>query len=142
MFKKGKTMARNFDNNPEMVINRIVEGTNIQGDITSESNIRIDGKFTGSIAPKGRLVVGPTGNVDGSVTCTDCEVEGRVKGKIQVKQMLSLRATAKLDGEIFTDKLSIEPGASFQGTCNMGAKIKDMNSTDDRRETIHEEKTA
>lgn len=135
-------MARNFDNSPDMAINRIVEGTSIVGDITSESNIRIDGKFTGNISTNGRLVVGPTGNVDGSVTCTDCEVEGKIKGKVQVKQMLSLRATAKLDGEIYTDKLSIEPGASFQGTCNMGAKIKDMNSTDDRREKVLEEKTA
>ncbi len=135
-------MARNFDNVPEIAINRIVEGTSVQGDITSESNIRIDGKFAGNIVTKGRLVVGPTGFVDGSVKCTDCEIEGQVKGKIQVNQLLSLRATAKLDGEIYTDKLSIEPGAAFQGSCNMGAKIKDLNSTDDRREKVLEEKTA
>lgn len=135
-------MARNFDSAPDMAINRIVEGTEIEGDIRSESNIRIDGKFTGNISTKGRLVIGPSGFVDGTVQCADSEIEGGLKGKINVNQLLSLKATAKVEGEIYTDKLSIEPGASFTGTCNMGAKVKDLKSNDDRRESVLEEQTA
>ncbi|MCB0760104.1 MAG: polymer-forming cytoskeletal protein [Flavobacteriales bacterium] len=137
-------MARNFESAPELAINRLVEGTVMEGKIESDSNIRIDGRFTGEILTKGRLVIGPTGHVDGTVVCAESEIEGGMKGRIQVKQLLSLKSTARVDGEIFTDKLSIEPGASFTGTCSMGAKVKDMKSNDDRkeRESVLEEQTA
>ncbi len=137
-------MARNYDQAPDMEINRIVEGTAVEGDIQSESNIRIDGKFVGTINTKGRLVVGPSGVVEGTVLCENSEIEGKLKGKINVMQLLSLKATAKVEGDIATDKLSIEPGASFSGTCSMGAKVKDMKSfeKEENREQLLEEQTA
>jgi cytoskeletal protein CcmA (bactofilin family) len=139
-------MARSFENVPDMAVNRIVEGTVMEGEIRSESNIRIDGSFTGSINTKGRLVVGPSGKVEGTVTCQNSEVEGQVIGKITVQQLLSLKATAKVEGDIFTDKLSIEPGAGFTGTCNMGAKVKDLNKIgnnfEEKPEEILEQETA
>jgi cytoskeletal protein CcmA (bactofilin family) len=119
-------MARNIENAPDMAINRIVEGTIIEGEIRCESNIRIDGSFTGTLTTKGRFVVGPAGKVDGTVHCQHAEIEGQVKGKLNVQQQLSLKASARVDGDIFTDKLSIEPGAVFTGACNMGAKVKEM----------------
>ncbi|NNE54418.1 MAG: polymer-forming cytoskeletal protein [Flavobacteriales bacterium] len=137
-------MARNFDQAPDMAINRIVEGTNMQGEITSESNIRIDGIFTGTINTKGRLVIGPQGLVDGTVICENSEIEGKLKGKISVKQLLTLKATAKVEGDMITDKLSIEPGATFTGTCSMGSKVKDMKSfeKEGNKEAQLEEQTA
>jgi cytoskeletal protein CcmA (bactofilin family) len=131
-------MARNFDNTPEMAINRIVEGTAMKGDITSDSNIRIDGSFKGTIVTKGRLVVGPEGKVDGTVQCENSEIEGFLKGRIQVSQLLSLKATAKVEGDIATDKLSIEPGAAFTGTCN----IKPIEQTENVSKRELEEQTA
>lgn len=119
-------MAKNNDNVPDMTINRIVEGTHIEGEIKSESNIRIDGSFKGNLTTKGRLVVGPAGQIDGTIQCQNAEVEGIIKGKLNVQQLLSLKGTAKVEGDIFTDKLSIEPGSSFSGACNMGGKIKDI----------------
>lgn len=113
-----------------MAINRIVEGTSIQGEIKCESNIRIDGAFVGTIQTKGRLVVGPTGRVEGEVTCQNSEIEGTVKGKMLVQQLLALKATSTVEGDIVTDKLSIEPGANFTGNCNMGAKVKEFSKAD------------
>jgi cytoskeletal protein CcmA (bactofilin family) len=121
-------MARNFENAPDMSINRLVEGTKMEGDLQSESNIRIDGIFSGNIRTKGRLVVGPTGHVEGTVTCENAEIEGYINGKITINQLLNLKASAKVEGDIFTDKLSIEPGATFTGTCSMGAKVKDLKN--------------
>jgi len=122
-------MARNYDQSPENGVNRIVEGTTVKGEISSDSNIRIDGTFTGNVSTKARLVVGPTGKVDGEIVCQNAEVEGKIIGKIGVQQLLSLKSTAKIDGDIVTDKLSIEPGAIFSGSCQMGGgKIKDMNN--------------
>jgi cytoskeletal protein CcmA (bactofilin family) len=119
-------MARAQEVAPDMSINRIVEGTSIEGEIRCESNIRIDGSFIGNLNTKGRLVIGPAGRLEGTITCQNAEIEGLVKGKINVQQLLSLKGSAKVEGDIFTDKLSIEPGASFTGACNMGAKVKDL----------------
>lgn len=119
-------MARAQEVAPDMSINRIVEGTSIEGEIRCESNIRIDGSFIGNLSTKGRLVIGPAGRLEGTITCQNAEIEGLVKGKINVQQLLSLKGSAKVEGDIFTDKLSIEPGATFTGACNMGAKVKDL----------------
>jgi len=119
-------MAKNAESVPDMGINRIVEGTSIEGEIRCESNIRIDGSFVGNLITKGRLVIGPAGRIEGTVTCQNAEIEGLVKGKLFVQQMLSLKGTAKVEGDIFTDKLAVEPGSSFTGACNMGAKVKEM----------------
>ncbi len=136
-------MARNFDNQPDLAINRIVEGTTMNGDVISESNIRIDGKFNGTINTKGRLVVGPSGVVEGTIQCQNSEIEGLVKGKIAVQQLLSLKASAKIEGDIYTDKLSIESGATFTGACNMGAKVKDINLDNKEEKNLElEEQTA
>lgn len=119
-------MARLPENPQDTSINRIVEGTSIKGDIRCESNIRIDGIFIGDLITKGRLVVGPNGKIEGNVTCQNAELEGQIKGKIQVQQLLTLKSTAKVEGDMVTDKLAIEPGANFTGSCSMGTKIKDI----------------
>lgn len=123
-------MARIPEQAPDMAINRIVEGTSIEGDIRCESNIRIDGTFSGNLTTKGRLVVGPAGKVEGTIVCQNAEVEGLVKAKLNVQQLLSLKGSAKVEGDIFTDKLSIEPGATFTGACNMGAKVKELRNNE------------
>ena len=107
-------------------INLISAGTVIEGDIKSEGDIRIDGTVNGSVITKGKLVIGVTGVVKGEITCKNADVSGTVKGKTAVAELLSLTATAKLSGDIISNKLAIEPGATFTGTCSMGAIIKDF----------------
>lgn len=126
MFSNNKRMAKNSDIVQDLAINRIVEGTTIEGEIKCESNIRIDGTFKGDLSTKGRLVVGPNGTIDGAVICQNAEVEGLIKGRVNVQQLLSLKGTARVEGDIFTDKLAIEPGATFTGACHMGAKVKEL----------------
>jgi|TARA_Y100000385_G_scaffold115135_1_gene119661 cytoskeletal protein CcmA (bactofilin family) len=126
-------------------LNRIVEGTIIEGDIKSDSNIRIDGYVKGTINVKGRLVLGTTGKIDGNIYCKNADLEGKLNGTIEVDELLSLKTTAKLQGEISTNKLSIEPGAIFSGNCKMGAVLKDLTSSDEtikETEKILQEKTA
>jgi len=120
-------MAKPNESPTDMAINRIVEGTSIEGEIKCESNIRIDGSFKGNLNTKGRLVIGPAGLIDGTISCQNAEIEGILKGKIQVQQLLSLKGSARVEGDIITDKLSVEPGSSFSGNCAMGGKLKDMN---------------
>jgi cytoskeletal protein CcmA (bactofilin family) len=135
----------NYNNQSPERLNRIVEGTHIEGDIKSDSNIRIDGYLKGTITVKGRLVLGPTGKIDGNINCKNADLEGKLNGKIEVDELLSLKSTAKLQGEISTNKLSIEPGAIFSGNCKMGAVLKDLSSSEDNlvdNKEIIKEKTA
>ena len=130
VFKSDKHMANSNNQSPEK-LNRIVEGTHIEGDIKSDSNIRIDGYLKGTISLKGRLVLGPTGKIDGDINCKNADIEGKLNGTIEVDELLSLKSTAKLQGEISTNKLAIEPGAIFSGNCKMGAVLKDLSSNEE-----------
>ena len=119
-------------------INMIGEGTVITGDIKSKGDIRVDGSLMGSIDTEGKVVVGPGGVVEGDVICKDADVAGVIKAKISVSQLLSLKSSAKLNGDITTNKLSIEPGATFTGSCSMGAvikEIKDLGKSEKREKT-------
>jgi cytoskeletal protein CcmA (bactofilin family) len=100
-------------------INLISNGTDITGDIKSTGDIRIDGSLTGNLNTKGKVVIGPTGKVKGEVYCKNSEVSGMVDGKICVGQLLTLKISSKIVGDITTFKLSIEPGAKFTGNCKM-----------------------
>ena len=101
-------------------INIISESTSIKGDITSEGDIRIDGQLIGNIEAKGRLVIGPKGRLEGEINCSTIEVSGYIKGKIKVSELLTMKSSAKINGEIIANKLSVEPGSLFTGTCSMG----------------------
>ena len=108
----------NNEINPQ-VINLIAKGTRITGDIVSDGDLRIDGEISGNLETKGRLVIGASGRIDGEIRCKSSEISGTHKGKLFVLELLSLKASSNVSGEIVTGKLSIEPGAYFAGTCTM-----------------------
>lgn len=125
MFKNtnSKDMSKTSEPHSPEKLNRIVTGTDIEGVVRSDSNIRIDGNVKGDIQVKGRLVVGPTGTIRGEIVCENADIEGSITGKISVNGLLSLKSTARLDCDIQTKKLAIEPGAVFTGKCEMGGGI-------------------
>lgn len=124
-------MGRNQDNDAlTSSINIISNTTNIVGDIKSESDIRIDGNVKGNIQTKGRVVIGQSGIVIGTINCQNAEISGNVEGKIKVVDLLSLKSTSNIQGEIYSGKLSIEPGAIFTGTCSMGGDFKDKENSE------------
>lgn len=114
-------MARNRDRNVgiEQGINRIVEGTLMEGSIRSEGSIRIDGHFVGDIHTTGRLVIGSKGRVEGNVDCHDCESEGVVAGNLRVVGLLTLKASSGVTGEIRYGRMAVEAGARIEGVCKL-----------------------
>lgn len=101
------------------VINIIGNGTSIKGDIKANGDIRIDGTIVGSINSKGKVVIGNTGNVEGEIVCQNADFSGSLQGKISVAELLAMKSSASILGDIVTGKLSVEPGAKFTGTCKM-----------------------
>jgi cytoskeletal protein CcmA (bactofilin family) len=116
-------------------INLIGAGTNIKGDVESAGDIRIDGTLRGNIKTKGKVVIGTTGLVKGEIYCKHSDVEGKIEGKINVNELLSLKATSTILGDIAAKRLAIEPGAKFTGNCNMTSET----STVDAGSTILQE---
>ena len=80
--------------------NQIAKGTQIQGDIKTEGVLRVDGSLKGSIESTGKVVVGPSGSIEGSIVCSSANIAGNVKAKIQVKELMHLQASARLHGRL------------------------------------------
>jgi cytoskeletal protein CcmA (bactofilin family) len=133
-------MAR-ITNETENSINIIRGGTEIKGDIICKGDIRIDGKLVGNLVSEGKVVVGEQGVVEGTIKCANATISGGVKVNIVVNELLSLKSTANLVGEISTNKLQIEPGANFSGNCKMGAVIKGIDEGKGEKEE-RKERTA
>lgn len=112
-------MAKLNDNDNNNVINLVGSGTEITGDIVSSGDIRIDGIINGNLQTKGKVVIGETGKAKGEVNCKNADISGKIEGKIIVSELLSLKPSALIVGDIVSGKLAIEPGARFTGNCNM-----------------------
>lgn len=127
MFKSNSTMARNNEAD-STATNMIRVGTEITGDINCKEDIRIDGKLFGNLKSAGKVVIGEKGLIEGTIECTYATVFGDIKGTVNVNELLTLKSTANLVGDIVTNKLQIEPGANFSGSCKMGAVIKGLEN--------------
>jgi cytoskeletal protein CcmA (bactofilin family) len=127
-------MAKNIMEDASLV-NQIKAGTHIEGEVKSTGDMRIDGTLKGKIQTQGKLVVGPTGKIDGDISCQNAEIHGVINGKITVTELLSLKGTSKLLGDIVVGKLAIEPGAQFSGSCVMGNAVKGLYNGNGQAET-------
>jgi len=124
-------------------INLIGAGTVIEGDVRSNGDIRVDGTVYGSVTSKAKVVIGTTGIVEGDVHSQNADVSGTIKGKTTVAELLFLKSTSKIIGDIVTGKLVVEVGATFTGSCNMGPEIKDIKGIDKPAEQLtNKEKSA
>lgn len=109
------------------VSNSFVEGAQMVGDIKTTNDIRIDGELIGKLDCGGRVIIGPQGRIEGTVVCNNAIIEGSFTGILKVKELLSIKETAKVDGDVETDKLMVQPGAIYNVTCSMGGqKLKPL----------------
>lgn len=108
--------------------NIIAEGTTIIGDIVSEGPFRIDGKIEGNIKTKGKIVVGKSGFIKGTLEGETADFEGKFSGKLILTGTLSLKSTAHIEGEVIVSKLAVDPGATFNATCSMKGAVKALNN--------------
>ncbi len=102
-------------------LNTLVKGTVVEGTVKSESDIRIDGIIKGSLNCNAKVIIGPSGFVEGEVKCANAVIEGKFEGSIQVSELLNIRESAKVSGDVRTNKLIVQSGAEFNVDCKMGA---------------------
>ncbi|MBS1488907.1 MAG: polymer-forming cytoskeletal protein [Bacteroidetes bacterium] len=119
--KEQKRVAEEISNSS----NVIGKGTVLEGNIETHGNIRIEGRVLGHIKSKSKIALGNGSHVEGNITAQNADIEGEVKGKVDVSELLVLKSTAVVYGDINTGKLVVEPGAMFNGSCKMGV-VKDI----------------
>lgn len=116
-------------------LNSINKGTTIEGSIKASSDIRIDGKIKGQLICDSKVIIGPSGHVDGEIRCQNAVIEGKFEGNLYVKEMLNVRETAHITGEVSTDKLIVQPGGIFNVACAMGGKDKGIKLSHNKPES-------
>ena len=108
--------------------NRINDGTKLKGNVSSNGYFRIDGIIEGNVKTPSKIVIGKTGVVIGTLSCEHADIEGKVKGILDIEGTLSLKSTANIEGEVLTGKLAVEPGAVFNATCLMKGSKKELTT--------------
>ena len=124
--KEQKRVAEEISNSS----NTIGKGTFLEGNIETYGNIRVEGKVVGNVKSKSKVALGNSSHVQGNIIAQNADIEGEVRGRLEVSELLVLKATAVINGDISTGKLVVEPGAVFNGSCKMGATIKEIKIGD------------
>jgi len=121
---------KNKSNNVNQVSGRniIEHSTVFIGDIESKGDFRVDGTVEGSIKTSGRIIIGKDGIIKGKANCSNADVEGTFNGNLVVENLLTLKETAKVQGDVAMDKLSVAPGAIFNVNCVMKSAVKDLHN--------------
>jgi len=114
--------------------NVVGKNTSIVGDVKSEGDFRIDGNVEGTVKTAGRVVIGALGCVNGKIICDNADIEGKFSGELLVSNLLTLKATAIISGEVVTSKLLVEPGAEFNATCTMKGSVMELKDGQPKQE--------
>ena len=129
MFSDKKEKTTYSPSEPGSAQNRINEGTKLKGDITSTGFFRIDGTIEGNIKTPSKVVIGKSGVVNGTLTCENADVEGSFNGNLKVSGTLSLKSTARIEGDVVVGKLAVEPGATMNASCLMQDGVSKNTAT-------------
>ena len=116
--------------------NIIAQGTKIVGDIESQGPFRIDGTVEGNVKTSGKIVVGKSGYIKGTLQGENADFEGQFSGKLILSGTLSLKATANIEGEVHINKLAVEPGATFNATCSMKGNVKSLTNESAKAQSV------
>lgn len=112
----------------------IGENSVFEGTFEVNGNLRVDGKFSGTLQVTETVQVGQNGYVDADVKARCAVVAGTIKGNLSASEKITLQSGSRLEGEMVTSKLVIEEGVSFQGSCNTakGAPTPPRKTTEEK----------
>lgn len=102
----------------------IAEGITVEGKITGNKSVGIDGNFEGELDISSKVVIGETGEIKGNITAEDVEISGKVDGNIIADNFMEAKPTGQIIGDIEASRLVIEDGAIFEGNITMSKKKK------------------
>ena len=100
-------------------VSRVAQCSSIKGDISSKGDIRVDGNVDGTIYSCGRIVIGETARLSGNILCENVDFWGMMEGDVYVKDLLTLKSDASINGNIHARRIQVEIGAQINGSCTM-----------------------
>lgn len=112
--KPVKTVEQNVND-----VSRISQGAAIRGDMSSSTDIRVDGQVDGTLYSDGKVVVGESANLSGKLFGTTIDFWGKMDGDVFVKDTLSLKSSAVVNGNIHVRRIQVEMGAQINGSFKM-----------------------
>ena len=117
MFNKARTQIEAGE-----VHNTFSTSTQIEGNIVTKDDMRFDGSIKGDITSEKKIVVGEQATIEGNIRCANLDLLGQITGDVYCEETIVLRAHSNLKGNVITHSLEIEPGAVFDGSCQMKSK--------------------
>ena len=118
---KGKNTVASTTISTSGAVSVLTAGTSIEGNIDTEMDLRLEGSIRGDVSVNGKVVLGNTGMIEGSMTATEAVIHGRIKGNLFINGLLHLASTAVIEGDISATQFSVDEGAVYQGKCNIGS---------------------
>jgi cytoskeletal protein CcmA (bactofilin family) len=112
----GRGMMFSKDN--EQLESFIGSGTEFQGELNVKGTLRVDGQFDGKVNAS-YIILGETGVIKGQVSARKMIIGGKVEGNLRGQEIIEIKATGKVFGDIFTKKISIAQGAKLNGKIEM-----------------------
>ncbi len=109
---------RTTDREPKLTTH-ITKGSRTEGNIKTSDNVRIDGEFIGNLEITGKLVTGEGSYIRGNVSAIDIIIGGKIEGDITGVWSTTIQTSGVLKGDLTTEELIIESGATFDGSCSM-----------------------
>lgn len=104
-------------------------GTVIQGKLSFDMPVSIDGKLAGELFSSESVIIGKSGIVEAEIDVKELIIYGYIKGNIKATQKIKIFSGASVEGSITTPSLSIEEGAIMNCQCMMSKDSKDQNDT-------------
>lgn len=100
-------------------INLIGEGTVLEGALEAEHDVRVSGRIVGKLSVQGKAIIAPEGSLKGELYAESADVAGTIEGDVEAAGRVILRGTARVEGNVVTERLVIEEGAVFNGQSMM-----------------------
>jgi len=88
----------------------------------------VDGIIKGTLTCDAKVIIGPTGFIDGEVRCQNAVIEGRFEGILKVKELLHINESAKVSGDVTYGKLKVASGAIVSGSYKVGGQNSNGHS--------------
>lgn len=116
ILKLGKTTG---EAELHLMVSNIATGLVVEGNMRAEGDMRIDGKIIGNVWCSGKIILGPQGIIEGDIEASYADIFGNVQGNLTIKNLLCLKNSCHIAGNLLVGKLDIEPDAYLDGQCKM-----------------------
>ena len=118
----------------EAITSIVGEDVNINGDLISNTSIRIDGKVMGNVTAQKLIIVRKNAEIKGDLSYKNVIVFGKLIGSVTAAEV-QIKKTGTIHGNISVQAIEIEMGGKYNGSLVMNAEQRELNERQKAKET-------